>query len=107
MFTEVLHARLRPCVAAALLALPFPGFSAKAASPSPYAQTAPLALAGVTAGAKSVPKYGKLELSVDLHATYDNPFDPEQIDLGADFTGPGGRNVTGQTLHVNAGAYLG
>jgi hypothetical protein len=41
--------------------------------------------------------YEKLELRIDLEATYSNPFDPQQIDLSAEFTAPSGRkwNVWG------------
>jgi hypothetical protein len=38
-----------------------------------------------------VAQYEKLELNVDLKATFDNPFDPEQIDLSAEFTSPSGK----------------
>lgn len=51
----------------------------------------PLAIRGVTLSAESVPLYGKLELTVDLSATYVNPFDPDQIALDAVFTTPSGR----------------
>jgi len=42
-------------------------------------------------GAKTVGLYEKLELHVDLKATYTNPFDPDQIDLWAEFTAPSGK----------------
>ncbi|MBM4047896.1 MAG: DUF5060 domain-containing protein, partial [Planctomycetes bacterium] len=48
----------------------------------------------VNAEPLSVPRFGKLELTIDLSASYDNPFDPEQVDLTADFTTPSGRKVT-------------
>ncbi|HQK95841.1 MAG TPA: DUF5060 domain-containing protein, partial [Armatimonadota bacterium] len=48
-----------------------------------------LELRGVTAPTE-VPRYGKLEAILDLSATYDNPFDPEDIDVSAQFSGPGG-----------------
>ena len=35
--------------------------------------------------------YEKLELHVDLKATYANPYDPEQVDLWAEFTSPSGK----------------
>ena len=38
----------------------------------------------------TVSKYGKLELTIDLSATFDNPFDPDQISVDAQFDGPGG-----------------
>jgi hypothetical protein len=51
----------------------------------------PLDLHGVTASAPSVPRYEKLELSVDLGATYDNPYDPDDVALDAEFTAPSGK----------------
>lgn len=38
-----------------------------------------------------VGRYEKLELRVDLKATFENPYDPEQLDLWAEFTAPSGR----------------
>ena len=38
----------------------------------------------------SVGLYEKLELHVDLRATYGNPFDPEEIDVWAELTSPSG-----------------
>lgn len=39
----------------------------------------------------AVAQYEKLELNVDLKATFDNPFDPDQVDLSAEFTAPSGK----------------
>jgi hypothetical protein len=39
----------------------------------------------------SVGLYEKFELVVHLEATYSNPFDPEQVDLWAEFTSPSGK----------------
>lgn len=52
------------------------------------------AILRVTASAQSVPRFGMLELTVDLTATYDNPFDPEQVDLSAEFAAPSGKRVS-------------
>ncbi len=38
--------------------------------------------------------YEKFELRIDLEATYSNPFDPDEIDLRAEFTSPSGRTQT-------------
>ena len=65
-------------------------FSAKAAT-TPYAQHEALKLVGVKQNADSVPRFGKLEITLELKADYDNPFDPEQIDVHADFTSPTGK----------------
>jgi hypothetical protein len=52
------------------------------------------AIQSVTANAKSIPVYGRLELDVALTATYDNPFDPDDVWLDAIITAPDGREVT-------------
>jgi hypothetical protein len=52
------------------------------------------ATAEVTSVAKTpdpVGKYDKLELTVGLSATYKNPYDPDEIDLSAEFTSPAGK----------------
>ncbi len=67
---------------------------------TPYAQSTPLALRSVTPSAVRVPVYGKFEITLNLTATYRNPFDPDQIDVGADFSGPDRRKV-----HVNGFLY--
>lgn len=54
---------------------------------------APLAIRAVTPSATQLPKFGKLEVHVDLGATYDNPFDPDQVALGAMFTSPSGKEI--------------
>jgi hypothetical protein len=51
----------------------------------------PLAIRQVTASADRLPQFGKLELSVDLGASYDNPYDPDQVSLEAEFHPPSGR----------------
>jgi PKD repeat protein len=45
----------------------------------------------VVPSASSVPKYEMLELTVDLNASYNSPYDFEQINLQATFTSPGGQ----------------
>jgi hypothetical protein len=45
----------------------------------------------VRAETGSVGLYEKFELHVDLEATYGNPFDPDEIDLWAEFTSPSGK----------------
>jgi len=53
-------------------------------------QAAPT-IESVTKNTESVGKYEKLELTVAMTATYDNPYDPDQIDLSAEFTSPAGK----------------
>ncbi len=52
------------------------------------------AIRTVTLSADEVPAYGLVELSVDLDATYENPFDPDDVSLEALITDPRGRAVT-------------
>jgi hypothetical protein len=80
----------------ALFLLFVAGLGLSAATPSDaYTQpdlgmSGPLAIRGVSLNRSRVGRFGKLEITVDLSATYANPFDPDQIDLGADFSGPNG-----------------
>jgi len=53
-------------------------------------QKAPLALGAVTASRQAVGLFRPVEFTVDLSATYDNPFDPDQVALDADFITPSG-----------------
>ena len=67
----------------------------------------PLALRGLKLSSPRVPVYGKLELDLDLDATYDNPFDPADIDVMATFTGPGGKTVSVPGFFYQGYAWLG
>jgi len=58
--------------------------------------TAAPTLLSATVNAPTVRAYGLFELTPDLRTHYTNPFDPGQIDVGADFTSPAGR-----ITHVN------
>lgn len=57
------------------------------------AGTGPLALRGVSQNADRVGRYEKLELTVDLGATYENPYDPDQVALDAEFVAPSGKRL--------------
>ena len=59
-----------------------------------------LSLRAATPNQTTVPRYGKLELTLDLTATYDNPFDPDDVDVYAVFTAPNGK-----TMRVNGFIY--
>ncbi|MCX6907591.1 MAG: DUF5060 domain-containing protein, partial [Verrucomicrobia bacterium] len=54
----------------------------------------PLAIMAVSAANVTVPRFGKLELSVDLRGTWENPFDPDQIALDATVTTASGRQFS-------------
>ncbi len=53
----------------------------------------PLKIGTVTPSANRVPRYERLELQVYLDATYDNPFDPDDVRLDAVFTTPSGKRL--------------
>jgi hypothetical protein len=53
-------------------------------------QAAP-SISSVTKNPETVDKYAKLELTVGLTAAYTNAYDPDQIDLSAEFTAPSGK----------------
>ena len=65
----------------------------RAGAATPFAQAGPLALRAVTLNRAVVPRYEKLELTLDLSANYDNPFDPEDVSVYADFTSPQAQRV--------------
>ena len=66
------------------------------AAPAPLAQQQQLALRSATPPSNTVPRYSRMELTLDLAATYDNPFNPNEIDVWGLFTSP-----KGQTTRVN------
>lgn len=45
----------------------------------------------VTPSADTLGRWEKLELDIALSSEFDNPFDPEQVDLAAEFTAPSGK----------------
>ena len=54
----------------------------------------PLAIRHLALDAPSVDTFAPVELAVDIAATYDNPFDPDQITVDAQVTAPDGRTAT-------------
>ncbi|MBM4087258.1 MAG: DUF5060 domain-containing protein, partial [Planctomycetes bacterium] len=53
-----------------------------------------LKLGEVKANATSTPRGRKFELTFSLDATFDNPFDPDDIDVSCQFTTPSGKTLT-------------
>ncbi|MBN1506319.1 MAG: DUF5060 domain-containing protein [Sedimentisphaerales bacterium] len=43
---------------------------------------------------RTIGLYEKFELRIDLDATHENPYDPEQVDVQAEFTAPSGKKQT-------------
>jgi len=54
-------------------------------------QAAPLQLSSVAADRQTVGLFEPVEFTLDLAATYDNPFDPDQVAVDAAFRTPSGR----------------
>lgn len=54
----------------------------------------PLDIGSVIAIASTVPRFGKAEFKIDLHGTYSNAFDPDEIDVSGKCTGPDGISVS-------------
>lgn len=57
----------------------------------PFARHEKLALRSATPNATHLVRYGRLEITLDLSASYENPFDPEEIDVYALLTSPRGK----------------
>ncbi|MFH1717517.1 MAG: DUF5060 domain-containing protein, partial [Planctomycetota bacterium] len=57
----------------------------------------PPSILSVRADSRQVGLYEKLELRIDVDATFTNPFDPDEIDLRAELTAPSGKkyNICG------------
>ncbi len=51
-------------------------------------------ISSVQAVSRTAGLYEKFELRIDLEAAYTNPYDPEEIDLRAEFTSPSGKQWT-------------
>ena len=60
---------------------------------SPLSAREPV-ISSVQAVSASVGLYEKFELRIDLDATYANPYNPEEIDLRAEFSSPSGKHCT-------------
>ena len=55
------------------------------------ALAAPPEIVSVKPASKEVGRYEKFELRIGLRAAFTNPFDPEQVNLWAEFTAPSGK----------------
>lgn len=42
---------------------------------------------------ETIPQYDRFEVSFEIPVVFDNPFDPEQIDVSAEFTSPSGKRM--------------
>ena len=52
------------------------------------------AISGITIEPQRVGRYEKVELTFRLSQAYDNPFDPDEIDVAAEIRTPSGRGQT-------------
>lgn len=59
---------------------------------TPYAQHSALALRALRPAQTTIPCYAPLDVDVDLGATYDNPFDPDEVALDAEVFPPKGKS---------------
>jgi len=64
-------------------------------SPVTFAASATTqAVLSVTLSTNTVPRFHLLQMTVAIGATYNNPFNPGEVDLHAVFTAPSGTNIT-------------
>jgi hypothetical protein len=68
-------------------------FSGNAVTTAPFALTNELSLKSALPNAASIQKHDLFELTLDLQATFNNPFDPEDIDVQATFSPPKGEEI--------------
>lgn len=61
---------------------------------TPYAKKEAIAIDSVFISQANVPQFGRVEFSVSLKATYDNPFDADDILLEARIKKPSGETIT-------------
>lgn len=59
----------------------------------PFSSRKPLRINKVNASAQQVKAFEKFELTLDVDATFDNPFDPNDISVFAYFTAPSGKTI--------------
>jgi len=60
---------------------------------SDYADNRPLKINGIKILRDKVEKYGLFEIILDLQGKYNNPFDPEEIDINCIFIDPDGNEI--------------
>ena len=70
-----------------------------AVSSQAFAAAAAKTTASVRAGATQVRRFEKIEFTLDTNAAADNPYDPAEIDVRVELTGPGGRKVEQPAFH--------
>ena len=87
-YTKIMRARW--LLLAALMAWLSPLFGAE----NGFARKEPLKLSLVDSIRADLGSFDTLELHPDLSATFDNPFDPEDISLSAVFVGPNGKRYS-------------
>ena len=85
---------LRPLTAQAAQEEEAAALAAQGAETVTFESAKPLRIGDLVPPRKPLAQFGRLELTLDLDATYDNPFDPEQIDVEATFACPEGRKLS-------------
>lgn len=59
-----------------------------------YADNRSLKISNIKIPKEKIEKYGLFEIILDIQGTYNNPFDPEEIDILGHFTDPDGKEIT-------------
>ncbi len=67
------------------------------AQPAPLSSNAKLRIRSIVSNRSAVACFGLYQLTLGIDATFDNPFDPDDVDVWADMKSP-----TGRQLRVNA-----
>ncbi|MBI4323882.1 MAG: DUF5060 domain-containing protein [Chloroflexi bacterium] len=71
-----------------------PAAAAAAPIATPYTQRGPLEIRNVSLPSPAPFQFGRIEFTVLLSATYDNPFDPADVTLDAQVTAPSGKTLS-------------
>ena len=61
---------------------------------TPYAQRGPLEIRNVSPPTRAPLQFARIEFTVQLSATFDNPFDPADVTLDAQVTAPSGKTLS-------------
>ncbi len=59
-----------------------------------YADNRSLKISNIKIPKEKIEKYSLFEIILDIQGTYNNPFDPEEIDILGHFTDPDGKEIT-------------
>lgn len=83
-----------PCSIVLILSLTTTVNAADIPTVPPISDNRPLQVGKVTPDRVQVPRYGKVEFTLDLQGTYDDAFDPQEIEVDGRFRSPDGKSIT-------------